>query len=220
MWKLWGIAGVAIGLAWGWAAAQAAPAEVVLAAESCGACHGDGGVSAGPTMPSLAGQPKAYFVTAMQRFKSGERPSTVMGRLARGYTDAEIDAMGAWFAARKPVAASQPLDAALVKRGMQVYFKQCRTCHLDGSLWRQIHQYRTYEKTCSASCHANYGSDTADEVPLIGGQWVGYLNAQMDDFRRHRRPMSPRKAKAVDALSDQDAAAVAAFYASLKELQR
>jgi cytochrome c553 len=34
----------------------------------------------------------------MQAFRSGERPSTVMGRIAKGYSDEEIHAIAAWVA--------------------------------------------------------------------------------------------------------------------------
>lgn len=34
----------------------------------------------------------------MREFKSGARPATVMGRIAKGFDDAEIDAMAEWFA--------------------------------------------------------------------------------------------------------------------------
>ena len=68
---------------------------------ACAGCHGTNGGSAGPTMPSLASQSKEAIVDAMKKFKSGERPSTVMGRLAKGYTDAEFAAMGDFFSKQK-----------------------------------------------------------------------------------------------------------------------
>jgi sulfide dehydrogenase cytochrome subunit len=34
-------------------------------------------------------------------FRDGKRPSTIMQQLAKGYTDAEIDAAAAYFAAQK-----------------------------------------------------------------------------------------------------------------------
>lgn len=67
---------------------------------TCMSCHGPGGKSLG-AIPSLAGLDKAYFVKAMKDFKSGTRPSTIMKRHASGYTDAEFEAMGAYFAGLK-----------------------------------------------------------------------------------------------------------------------
>ncbi|MDD5250950.1 MAG: hypothetical protein PHY45_18385 [Rhodocyclaceae bacterium] len=184
-----------------------------MLANACGGCHGTYGVSAGPSLPSLAGQSAAYFIAAMQRFRSGERPSTVMGRLAQGYTDAEIAAMAAWFARQRPVPQSGAVDARLAERGAIVFYKQCRYCHLDnGGLWRQIHHGRDYDKQCR-HCHGDYGSDTADDTPVIAGQWPQYLEIQMRDFKSGARRMSKRKAAAMNALSPQDLEAVAHFYA-------
>jgi cytochrome c553 len=36
----------------------------------------------------------------MQAFRSGGRPSTVMGRIAKGFTDTEIQAIAAWLSTR------------------------------------------------------------------------------------------------------------------------
>lgn len=67
---------------------------------TCLSCHGANGKSMG-AIPSLAGLEKGYFVQAMKDFKSGARPGTIMKRHAAGYTDAEFEAMGAYFASLK-----------------------------------------------------------------------------------------------------------------------
>jgi len=41
------------------------------------------------------------IVEAMQAFKSGQRSSTVMDRLAKGFSDDEIKAIAAWYGAQK-----------------------------------------------------------------------------------------------------------------------
>jgi cytochrome c553 len=46
--------------------------------------------------------PRQEIADALRAFKAGERPGTVMPQLAKGYTDDEIDALAAWFAAREP----------------------------------------------------------------------------------------------------------------------
>jgi sulfide dehydrogenase cytochrome subunit len=79
---------------------QAQGTERPLAALSCGGCHGVGSVGQGPVAP-LAGRPAAELVAAMTAFRSNERPGTIMGRIARGYTDAEIAAIAADLAARR-----------------------------------------------------------------------------------------------------------------------
>lgn len=67
---------------------------------TCMSCHGPGGKSLG-AIPGIAGLEKNYFVEQMKAFKSGARPGTIMKRHAAGYTDAEFEAMGAYFASLK-----------------------------------------------------------------------------------------------------------------------
>ncbi len=40
------------------------------------------------------------MVAAMQAFRTGQRPATVMDRIARGFSDDEIKAIAAWFSAQ------------------------------------------------------------------------------------------------------------------------
>jgi cytochrome c553 len=51
-------------------------------------------------MPSLAGQSAEQIGSAMRAFKTGERPATLMGRIARGFSDDELDAIARWLANR------------------------------------------------------------------------------------------------------------------------
>ena len=52
-------------------------------------------------MPGLAGMPASYIVEQMKAFKAGTRPATVMHQLAKGYNDAQIEAIAGYFAAQK-----------------------------------------------------------------------------------------------------------------------
>ena len=70
-------------------------------AATCAACHGTNGVSAGGAVVGLAGLNKDYFVTQMKNFKEGKRDATLMHQIAKGYSDAEINAMADFFAAQK-----------------------------------------------------------------------------------------------------------------------
>jgi len=68
-------------------------------AGNCANCHGTQGKSLG-AMPSLAGQKADYLADQMRRFRDGQRPGTIMQKIAKGYTDAQIDAIAAHFAAQ------------------------------------------------------------------------------------------------------------------------
>jgi cytochrome c553 len=52
-------------------------------------------------VPRLTGRNPADIIAAMEAFKSGQLPSTVMNRLAKGFSDDEIKAIAAWYGAQK-----------------------------------------------------------------------------------------------------------------------
>ena len=82
------------------AAVAVASAEPPAGAPSCSGCHPVSLRVTSP-VPRLAGVDRAAIVRAMQEFRSGQRPATVMDRIAKGFTDDEIQALAAWFAAQK-----------------------------------------------------------------------------------------------------------------------
>jgi sulfide dehydrogenase cytochrome subunit len=69
-------------------------------AASCANCHGTNG-QAQPGMESLAGASEQDIVKKMQDFKAGRKPATLMHQLAKGYSDEQIQAIAAYFAAQK-----------------------------------------------------------------------------------------------------------------------
>jgi cytochrome subunit of sulfide dehydrogenase len=71
-------------------------------AAGCAICHGTEGKPApGAPLIPLAGLPQDHIATQMRAFRDGRRPATVMHQIAKGYTDPQIDAIAAWFAAQK-----------------------------------------------------------------------------------------------------------------------
>jgi cytochrome c553 len=78
----------------------AGPADAPPGAASCSGCH-PGTRWVDSTVPRLTGRNPADIVAAMQGFKSGRLPSTVMNRLAKGFSDDEIKAIAAWYGAQK-----------------------------------------------------------------------------------------------------------------------
>lgn len=71
-------------------------------AATCANCHGTQGRAVdAASVPGLAGMPASYIVEQMKAFKAGTRPATVMHQLAKGYNDAQIEAIAGYFAAQK-----------------------------------------------------------------------------------------------------------------------
>ena len=68
-------------------------------AATCAQCHGtDGRAIDGAAVLALAGTPAAYLAEQMKAFKSGARAGSVMPQLAKGYSDAQIELLAAYFA--------------------------------------------------------------------------------------------------------------------------
>ena len=185
----WALAAVALVVS---ATALAAPPTAAMLANACAGCHGTNGGSAGPTMPSLAGQSKEAIVTALQKFKSGERPSSIMGRLAKGYSDAEFAAMGDFFASQKLHRTQQTLDPALVAKGAGLQEANCGRCHIED------------------------GREGKDDTPAMASQWLPYMQMQMALYLSGQRKMLEKKEEKIKPMSVQDLDALLHFYASVK----
>ena len=188
-WSGWALAAGALAIS---ATAVAAPPTPEMISFACAGCHGTSGGSAGLMMPSLANQSKTAIVEAMKKFKNGERPSTVMGRLAKGYTDADFEAMGAFFSKQKLHVTQQTVDAGKAKKGAGLEEENCSRCHLEG------------------------GKEGKDDTPVMASQWLPYMEMQMDLYLSGKRKMPEKMEEKVKKLSKDDLNALLHFYASQK----
>jgi sulfide dehydrogenase cytochrome subunit len=75
-------------------AVERAPAAL---ANACAACHGTDGRSQG-AIPTIAGMSGSESVTKMNAFRSSPEEATIMDRIARGLSQAEIDGLASYFA--------------------------------------------------------------------------------------------------------------------------
>ena len=82
------------------AGGMAFAADAPTGAVSCSGCHASN-PRVDTAVPPLNGRPAADIAKEMIAFKSGERKGTIMDRIARGFSDAEIQAIAAWYAAQK-----------------------------------------------------------------------------------------------------------------------
>jgi cytochrome subunit of sulfide dehydrogenase len=74
--------------------------EAPPGAASCSGCHpANAGVET--PVPPLAGRNAAEMLAQMQAFRAGGRSPTVMHQIANGFTDLEVQAIAAWFAAQR-----------------------------------------------------------------------------------------------------------------------
>jgi cytochrome c553 len=74
-------------------------ADAPPGASSCTGCHAPQRL-ADSVIPRIAGRKAADIEKFMFEYRSGAWPSSVMGRIAKGFDDAQINAIAAWFAAQ------------------------------------------------------------------------------------------------------------------------
>lgn len=147
-------------------------ASTTMLANTCAGCHGGNGVSMGPSIPTLAGMSSAYFVEVMEGYQSDKIPSTIMGRLAKGYSDEEVTQLAEYFSKQKFVAATgQTVDAAKAKKGEKLHDKYCE------------------------KCHSELGTVADDDSGFLQGQWKSYTASQLMDFHNKDRKASKKMAK-------------------------
>lgn len=171
--------------------AYAVPPTPEMLTFGCLGCHGGTG-SAGPSMPTLANQSKEAIVDAMKKFKSGERPATVMGRVAKAYTDEEFALMGDFFAKQKFHVTRQTLKKSDAQKGAALAKKNCSRCHMEN------------------------GKEGKDEAPVMASQWLPYLQIQMELYSTEKRKMPEKMADKVKNLSKEELEAILTFYANVK----
>jgi cytochrome c553 len=78
--------------------AAPAAAQTPPGAASCSGCHAPARL--GSPVPPIAGRDPKEIVAAMQEFRSGQRAATVMDRIAKGFSDDEVQAIAAWLVAQ------------------------------------------------------------------------------------------------------------------------
>lgn len=170
--------------------------SAAMLANTCAGCHGTQGHSAGDSMPSLAGLDERYFYKAMKDFQSDARPSTIMGRLARGYSDNELKALADFFAAQPWLNAPAEVNSKLAAEGKKLHMEHCESCHEEGG-------------TVSGN----------KDTPRIAGQWQPYLLNLLTDLhtigRSSTQPIKMRQR--VQKLSEEELEALSHYYASQQE---
>ena len=200
--------------------AESVTATKEMLSRPCISCHGPGGYSAGPASPSIGGQTKNYLISIMLGYKHHDEPdeidklmesgmlrgisgngddddddddddngdngdnddndddeddfeiyprySTIMSRLMKGYTLKEIELIAEYFSSFQWKPAKQPADAGMANTGRKLHKKNCEKCHEDG------------------------GTSSEDDIGILAGQWMQYLDYTLEDYSKGRSKM-PKK---------------------------
>ncbi|MGD2020548.1 MAG: cytochrome c4 [Thiohalocapsa sp.] len=191
---------LALGLCAGAMAEDELPTGKMLV-DTCAGCHGTNGNSVGPASPTIAAMDPLVFVDMMIAFAEEDTYSTIMGRIARGYTEEEYELMGEYLHSQQFQPAEQEFDQALVDKGAGLHDKYCEKCHIEG------------------------GKPVPDEEDyyILAGQWTPYVENAMSDFREDRRILPKKMGRKLDRMleaeGEESLAALYAFYAAYTDFE-
>ena len=87
------------------------------AAEVCGACHGENGISQTENIPSLAGQLDQYIQWQLVYFRAGSRKNEAMQPIVEQLNNEDIRNLGAYFASLTPPKSASPPADSPTRRG-------------------------------------------------------------------------------------------------------
>lgn len=161
-------------------------------AEPCVACHGPGGNSTIPTVPSLAGQREIYLHWQLLLFRDQRRKDPQMLPFAANLSDADMADLAAYYAGLTPVKPpAVATDPKKIAAGQQL----AATYH------------------CIA-CHNPRGTGQ-HYPPRLNALHYDYLIAQLRGFRAQTRAeLDGTMTSAARSLSEEDIEALAHFLVS------
>ena len=158
---------------------------------TCVGCHGiENYKNAYPDydVPRLRHQNAAYIISALQEYKSGERPHATMHAQASSLSDDDMSDIAAY------------LQGEPVKPNAKIV----------GSKPDQV--------TACAACHGENGlgvdAPLVPKPPVLAGQHVDYLEQALTTYRNGRRKNVVMDGMAQLLKSDEDVKIVAAYFAS------
>jgi len=183
---------VAAALSFFAACAALAAEEVPRKAEPCVVCHGPGGNSTDPGMPSLAGQPAQFISMQLYMFREGNRKDPQMSPMASSLSNADMNELAAYFSRQKPAVSSHktaPENAATGRRLAERHY--CVQCHGPALMGQQ-------------------------HIPRLAGQQREYLRTQLRGFKASTRfDMDGNMTSAAQLLSDADIEILADYLSGL-----
>ncbi len=207
------------------------PGSAHVQAVGCSACHGEGGITRRPGIPSLVGQDPQYLTQAMRAYVTGQRRHDLMRQVLSGLGEGEIHNIASYYARQVADRAKTPPigDASAGKAATAL----CAGCHGElgisispawwPSLAGQDAQYladaigayksgtRSKAIAC-AGCHGEGGISRKPGIPNLAGTGQQYLVAAMKDYASGERRHGVMKAL-LSGVDDGQLNSFALFYA-------
>lgn len=154
------------------------------AAQACSSCHGADGNTTRADMPTLAGQDALYLATSLKAYSQGQRDHDQMVTATAELSDAEIDALAAFYARQDPIARKVHRPPTIAE-----WVERCDRCHGVG------------------------GNSSNPHYPSLASQNEPYLARVIENYASGGRHSSTMSAMS-QPLRTSDIEALAAHYAS------
>ncbi|MCG7899309.1 MAG: c-type cytochrome [Candidatus Thiodiazotropha weberae] len=129
-----------------------------MVVQTCFSCHGPGGQSQSPAIPSIAGLPRDYLLNVLAAYRYGGRFGTIMDRIMGAYDKRQVETMADYFSRQPYRVNKQDAKWQLADRGRQLHRRYCRECHGDGL------------------------KPSDKGAPLLIGRWMDYLRWTIRDY--------------------------------------
>lgn len=180
--------------------------DVNKLAESCADCHGKGGASSESDVPNIGGYSAEYLMVSLTAYRKQARPcpetkyrtgdmkgaKTDMCQNAKNMSPSDIKQVAEYFAGQKFARTLQKFDPTLAKKGKDIHERNCEKCHSEG------------------------GTVAGDDVGILGGQKMAYLEEQFKFYSEGKRPIPKKMKPKIEALSKDEIEAIIQYYGSLK----
>jgi len=166
--------------------------------EICSACHLPSGAGRPDgTFPQLAGQHPTVLIKQMADIREGRRDNPIMYPFASTLVDPQELADAAAYIQTLPIPTDNgkgPGDDAALKRGSELYAKDC------------------------VECHGDQGEGNAAKFyPVLAGQHYKYLLRQIEDIAAgRRRNANPDMVKVVKTYPEEDLIAVTDYMSRIE----
>jgi cytochrome c553 len=168
------------------------PAEGEKKFYTCVGCHGiDDYKNAYPdySVPRLRHQNSGYIISALQEYKSGERPHATMHAQAASLSDGDMQDIAAYLQGAEPVKPSAKIVGSVPPQ-----VAPCAACHGENGL--------------------GVDAPMTPKPPVLAGQHVDYLEQALTTYRNGRRKNVVMDGMAQLLKSDEDVKIVAAYFAN------
>ena len=169
-------------------------------ASQCNECHGEGGHSETPDIPSIGGFSSFAIVDLLDTYRMELRTpravelpdgaETDMKQVANALAEDDAWAVADYYSKQPWRPHEQSFDADLAARGARIHDEKCDKCHHDG------------------------GRDPEFDLPITSGQWREYLVGEFENFDSGRRALSKKMKEKYDTLSAADKQAIIELYVS------